>query len=385
MSRTYCEFFAGIGLVRLALDSLGWRCTFANDIDPKKAELYRQNFPADDLLVGDIFDLTVEDLPTDAELWTASFPCVDLSLAGNRRGLNGTYSGAYWGFINLLRHAHKQGTGPRLILLENVVGLLTSAGGADLAAALEALSNLDYQYDLVVIDARYFAPQSRPRLFVAAEQRSATYPRLQPRRPARSDSPLRPALLRKFIDRHPYLSWARLGLPPLPARGAGLDDIVEHIPADHPSWWNAESADKLLSTMSSINQSKLARMLRSDTRCYGTVYRRVRAGKTVAELRTDGIAGCLRTPRGGSSKQFLVEVERQSVRVRSLTVRECARLQGVPESFRLDAPVNQAWYGLGDAVCVPAVRWLASSFSEDPVDERQVQLELDLAFTDQYG
>ncbi|HVC31640.1 MAG TPA: DNA cytosine methyltransferase, partial [Steroidobacteraceae bacterium] len=96
MGQSFAEFFAGIGLVRLAIESLGWRCVFANDIDPKKAEIYRQNFPTDELVVGDIFDLRAADIPREAELWTASFPCVDLSLAGNYRGIHGAHSGAYW-------------------------------------------------------------------------------------------------------------------------------------------------------------------------------------------------------------------------------------------------------------------------------------------------
>ncbi|MHB8576844.1 MAG: DNA cytosine methyltransferase [Dehalococcoidia bacterium] len=98
----FAEFFAGIGLVRLALEHLGWRCGFANDIDPKKAEIYRQNFPANELVVDDVYTLTAADIPPGAALWTASFPCVDLSLAGRRRGIHGSHSSAYWGFAEVL-------------------------------------------------------------------------------------------------------------------------------------------------------------------------------------------------------------------------------------------------------------------------------------------
>jgi DNA (cytosine-5)-methyltransferase 1 len=94
---------------------------------------------------------------------------------------------------------------------------------------------------------------------------------------------------------------------------------------------------------------------------YATAFRRVRYGKSMAELRTDGIAGCLRTPRGGSGRQILFKAGRGKCQVRLLTARECARLQGVPDEFVIDVPLNQALFGFGDAVCVPAVEWLVKN------------------------
>lgn len=114
------EFFAGIGLVRLALERQGWDVVFANDIDPDKAEMYRHNWPANDhLVVGDIHKLDVDAIPT-CDLFTASFPCNDLSIAGRWEGLNGKESSAFWGFTRILRDL-----GPRrpgLVMLEIVVG-----------------------------------------------------------------------------------------------------------------------------------------------------------------------------------------------------------------------------------------------------------------------
>lgn len=78
---TFAEFFSGIGLVRLALERANWRVVFANDIDPKKAEIYNDNWPDDrHLVVGDIHAVRAEDLP-DCTMFTASFPCNDLSIA----------------------------------------------------------------------------------------------------------------------------------------------------------------------------------------------------------------------------------------------------------------------------------------------------------------
>jgi DNA (cytosine-5)-methyltransferase 1 len=82
----------------------------------------------------------------------------------------------------------------------------------------------------------------------------------------------------------------------------------------------------------------------------------------MAELRTDGIAGCLRTPRGGSGRQILFKAGFGKRHVRLLSARECARLQGVPENFEINVGLNQALFGFGDAVCVPVVRWLSRNY-----------------------
>ena len=106
------EFFAGIGLVRLALEHQGWRVVFANDIDPKKAEMYRHNWPnGDHLAVGDIHAIRADDVPSCA-LFTASFPCNDLSIAGRWEGLHGKESSSFWGLVRIIRDLGD--AGPRL-------------------------------------------------------------------------------------------------------------------------------------------------------------------------------------------------------------------------------------------------------------------------------
>ncbi|HEY2410850.1 MAG TPA: DNA (cytosine-5-)-methyltransferase [Pirellulaceae bacterium] len=136
------EFFAGIGLVRLALERQGWDVIFANDIDEDKAQMYRDNWPGDNhLVVGDIHNLQPSDIP-DCELFTASFPCNDLSIAGRWEGLSGKESSAFWGLIDLLDGLKSRK--PPLILLENVVGFLLRNEGSDFEKALLALNKRGY-------------------------------------------------------------------------------------------------------------------------------------------------------------------------------------------------------------------------------------------------
>jgi len=346
------EFFSGIGLVRLALENQGWHVVFANDIDPDKAEMYRHNWPTDDhLVVGDIHALKPGDLP-DCELFTASFPCNDLSIAGRWEGLSGKESSAFWGLVTLLRDL--RGRRPRMVMLENVVGFLMSHGGSDFEKALLALNELGYTVDALILNAIHWTPQSRARLFVIAKQDEG-----QERRTFALASDARPQSLIDFIGRHDNIRWDIQDVPPLPAPKTKLSEIVQDLPDDDPHWWSKERTEYFMNQMSERHANDAREMIDGKKIRYATAFRRVRNGKSMAELRTDGIAGCLRTPRGGSGRQILFKAGRGRYQVRLLTARECARLQGVPDSYRIDVPLNQALFGFGDAVCVPAVEWIA--------------------------
>jgi DNA (cytosine-5)-methyltransferase 1 len=133
----FYEFFAGGGMARLGLGP-DWNCLFANEWSSKKAAAYRANFPlASELKVEDIWNLSIEDLPGQADLAWASFPCQDLSLAGNGAGLDGSRSGTLLKFWTLMRDLEREGRKVPIILLENLVGALTSNEGQDFQAMAE--------------------------------------------------------------------------------------------------------------------------------------------------------------------------------------------------------------------------------------------------------
>lgn len=351
------EFFAGIGLVRLGLERQGWQVVFANDIDDNKAEMYRHNWPdADHLVVGDIHNLDVGQIPT-CDLFTASFPCNDLSIAGRWEGLNGKESSAFWGFVRVLRDMGTRR--PQMVLLENVLGFLMSRGGQDLEQALLALNELGYSVDALILNAVRWVPQSRARLFVIARLDDDSE-----RCSFAMASDARPEPLVRFITEHPGIKWNLRPLPSLPKPSTRLEDIVEkNLPDDDPHWWNEERVEYFMRQLSEKHADAARTMIAGKAFTYATAFRRVRYGKSMAELRTDGIAGCLRTPRGGSGRQILFKAGRGKYQVRLLTARECARLQGVPDQYRIDVPLNQALFGFGDAVCVPAVEWLVGQLS----------------------
>ena len=172
---TFYEFFAGGGMARAGLGS-SWKCLFANDFDRKKGETYRANWGADALLVGDVRTLETKQLPGHADLIWASFPCQDLSLAGAGAGLAGARSGTFWPFFDLVKKLRAEGRGPKLLVLENVCGALTSHGGKDFSAICDALADEGYNFGALVIDAALFLPQSRPRLFIVAVREDVAVP-----------------------------------------------------------------------------------------------------------------------------------------------------------------------------------------------------------------
>ncbi len=352
------EFFAGGGLARLGLQP-DFSCVFANDIDVAKASAYRAAFGAQEMRIGDIWALNPGDLPGQAALAWASFPCQDLSLAGARRGLSAPRSGAFWGFHGLMEKLVHENRAPDVLALENVTGLLSSHAGADFTALLHALADLGYRAGALEIDAAAFTPQSRPRLFIIAARNPPAH--LMHAGPM---EPFHTTALRNVVARLPErlrkkFVWWRLDAPP--KRNTRLADLLEDDAS--VTWRSEEETARLVEQMSPLQRARLDALRESGRREVGAVFRRIRIehGERVqrAEARFDGLAGCLRTPAGGSSRQLLLFVEGDNVRSRLLSPREAARLMGVPDEYPLPASQTAALHLIGDAVCAPVVRWLS--------------------------
>lgn len=369
---TCAEYFAGIGLVRLGLEQVGWNVVFANDWAHSKFEMYSAHFQdaTKHYKVQDIFSICPADIP-DTILATASFPCIDLSLAGNLEGIDGQHSSAFWGFTQIL---DSQVNKPKIVMLENVGGWLTSNSGQDFRITIQELNRLGYACDVFAIDAAHFVPQSRPRVFVVGMQASNANQDIFVF--SKRSSLLKTQALEKAVITNLDLCWNFLDVPALPDKiKADLSFVVENISDDDDRWWSDYEVKRHLNMMSSINLEYLQELQELSTYSYCPMYRRVREGKQRAELRKDGLAGCLRTARGGSSRQMLVRVGQGTIKMRLMTPREYARLQGVPDNYPLPLQINQALTGFGDAVCVPVIVWiaenilnpLAKSFQENSV------------------
>lgn len=353
------EFFAGIGLARMGLECAGFQVTWSNDIEATKRDMYVRHFKdceeTHTFKLGDIAAVESTELPSGISLAWASSPCVDVSLAGARAGLRGARSATFYGFTKILRDL---GEGrPDVVTLENVVGLATSHGGNDLAAAIHELNTLGYSVDVLTLDARWFVPQSRPRLFLVGA-------RFDVESDPDNNPQLRPAWLRAPFSNSKLITHCA-PLPPIVHGAAGtLASIRDKDVSDNDErWWDATRIAAFEASLSPIQADRLAALRKARSYTYRSAYRRTRNGTPMWEIRNDDIAGCLRTARGGSSKQALVKVGYGKLRVRWMTEREYARLMGADDyDLADDIKPNQALFGFGDAVCVPAVAWLAENY-----------------------
>lgn len=347
------EFFAGIGLARMGLEQGGINIAWANDYEEAKRQLYERQFGVGHFHLGDVSDISVASLPRDADLAWSSSPCTDLSLAGSRGGLSAGESSAFWHFIRVL--SDLRDNRPAMVVLENVVGLGTSHGGDDIAAAIRAFNALGYSADVLMIDARRFVPHSRPRLFIVGSL-------MTPDSVTDQESVLRPGWL-DWVHADPTLRTHRMMLPRVPELlNSGFSALVRNSADDTVEWWTSDRNVAFENSLSPIQYERMIALRQRQEVVYRTAYRRTRAGVATWEMRPDDIAGCLRTARGGSSKQAVVEIGAGRMRARWMTPRECAALMGASDFNLGDARVNQALFAFGDAVAVPVVRWLADNY-----------------------
>jgi len=337
---TMHEFFAGSGLVAYGLKEM-FRPIWANDVSDKKAAVYGANFGKECFVLDDIKNICGRNLPA-AHLSWASFPCQDLSLAGSLGGIDAPRSGLVWEWLRILK---EMSTRPSILLIENVAGLLSVNKGENYKKLHYALLELGYKSGAILLDAVNFVPQSRPRVFVIAVKNDIEIPQELQDKEANWLHNKAASDLGKVL---PEWIWWKADKPSI--RHEHLRDIIDFsIPYDK---------NDVLKLIPPNHKEKLDGLENAVV----TGYRRTRQGKQCLELRFDGVAGCLRTPAGGSSKQFLVVKQGGKLNARLLSAREAARLMGVPDSFILPEKGNDGYKAMGDAVALPVAKFVGQSF-----------------------
>jgi DNA (cytosine-5)-methyltransferase 1 len=334
------EFFAGSGLVAYGLKGM-FRPIWSNDICEKKVAVYNANFAGDHFFLGDIKNVCGTSLPY-AHLSWASFPCQDLSLAGSMGGIDAQRSGLVWEWLRIVEEMPKK---PKILVIENVVGLLTSNKGENYTRLHQSLLDIGYRSGAVVLDALLFVPQSRPRVFVIAVDSSVDIPE-----DLTNCGPnwLHNKAAASLGNRLPGWIWWQAHRPP--KRRERLRDIVdltEPYDKDEAIALIPPQHKKVIDVADSV---------------IATGYRRTRNGSVCLELRFDDVAGCLRTPEGGSSKQFLIVKGNGETHARLLSPRETARLMGTPDSYALPDTYNDGYKAMGDAVAKPVASFVGESF-----------------------
>jgi DNA (cytosine-5)-methyltransferase 1 len=341
-SLRFADFFAGSGLVSLGVRH-AMTTVWANDICPRKASVYRANHGAEHFRLGSIAEVRGVDLPAVEVVW-ASFPCQDLSLAGRIGGIGASRSGLFWEWLRVLDEMPER---PRVLAIENVVGLVSASGGREYRQLHDALVSRGYRVGPMLLDAKSWLPQSRPRIFVVAVDRAIETTALEDH----GANWLHPDAVQKAVrGLEDVVYWS---LPRPPQNKVRLSDLIE---------WDAEvfdvpRRDALLDLLSPAHAAALEKLPLA-SRAVFPGYRRTRNGRQVLELRFDDLAGCLRTAEGGSSRQFVLLWLDGALQARLLTKREIGALMGAPPDYWMPESYNEAYNAMGDAVAVPVVQFL---------------------------
>jgi DNA (cytosine-5)-methyltransferase 1 len=339
---TAMDFFAGSGLVTEAVSPF-FNVIWANDVSAKKAMTYTANHGSSHFIFDDIKNIKGNQLP-DATLAWASFPCQDLSLAGKVNGIYAPRSGLVWEWLRVLDELQEH---PPLLVAENVSGLLSASKGAHYADLHNALTNRGYRVGPLLIDAKKFLPQSRPRVFIVAARKDISIGSLS------SDSASWANMSKNMINLSEQLdNWVFWKLKEPESANFDIKDYIENDAPFPAKEWQDHN-------IGLIDKKCLEKFIASP-KLMATGYKRVRKSGQALEIRYDGIAGCLRTPSGGSSKQFIIFKTQGGLKTRFLTVRETARLMGAPDSYKLPGTYLDGYKAMGDAVALPAARYLAN-------------------------
>lgn len=340
-----------------------WKCVLANDFDRIKVKCYSDNWGGDDLIYGDVRQVSPNAVPDNLDLAWASTPCQNFSSAGLGEGLLGAASSVFTAWWEIIHKKFVAGSHPKIVVLENVRGLLRSRNGQDFGTVAESFVGSGYRFGVVVIDAVHFLPQSRPRIFIVAIRSDVQVSDdLQLSRPIKIWHPddLVGAVAKLSPEVRKHYIWWRLPTPP--TMRLTIFDILD---GEGPTWHTHEQTQKLIGAMSPINKSKIESVAGAGSLTVGTLFRRMRPFdgrmKSFTEIRLDGIAGCLRASDGGSSRQMLIFIEGKSIKTRHMTARETARLMGLPDSYLLPSAKTHAAKVVGDGVAIPVVRFLADA------------------------
>jgi DNA (cytosine-5)-methyltransferase 1 len=251
---------------------------------------------------------------------------------------------------------------PKIVVLENVLGLLTTNGGSDFQSVLNTLCGLGYRSGAIVVDARHFVPQSRPRLFIICVAKNVRLPG-----GIVSEGPSKVWHSDPLIKAHGNLSdrtaksWIWFDLGKAPLLSISLNDIVVERPVG-VEWHEPAETKRLIAMMSEIHNRKLREAKKTGKRKVATLSLRMRpeGGKTVqrAEISFGGLAACLRTPKGGGSRPRVLVVRGADVRSRLLSPQEAAGLMGLNKWYRLPEKYEAAFKVIGDGIAVPVVKFV---------------------------
>jgi len=317
----YIELFSGIGGFRVAFDALGGRCIFASEKNLEACATYDSNF--NECPIGDITHVEAKDVPLH-DILTAGFPCQSFSLCGNQNGM-GDKRGLGNLFWEIIRIAYQQR--PRAILLENVVNLIYVNKGQDFRIILQSLEAIGYQVHYAVIDSLTLLPQQRRRLYIVGFQRDME------------------------TSKWPEFYWPKLGAK-----------IGPDIFTDNDFTTITKTSLTIRHILETPNRVSLKKYGLNDKK-----WKKLKElhGKKINVflfiLMDMHLRLCRVTVTIGQIIVNLYQFHQKNINARFFTPRECARLQGFPDNFKINNNHDEETFyrQIGNAVNPPVVQAIA--------------------------
>lgn len=359
---THAEFFAGIGGVAFGLNH--FNTIWANDICPIKERTFKLNHNEVEFICDDINNISAIDIP-DTTLVSATYPCTNTSCAGDRTGLLGIKSGVVYKWLELIKLKGGAKTHP-FAILENPTGLIARNQGRDLADLVSQLNTLGYAVNLMVVDAKHFVPQSRPRIFINCIDREIKSTNITPIKSS-DDLPKCQNLitnpLRKWITKNTDLNLINVATEPLPMRTLQLESLIDLDDPNTHNWADANFKAELTRLLVGKQLEKFQKLVSSPFKTVSTVARRGRThpnGESfnATEINVSGVAPAQRPYKGGSSRCWVLVAGQGTFNFKVVTPRESARLMGFDDTFKLPSNAKEAYQCTGDSVVPQAVSWV---------------------------
>ncbi|ACK55106.1 DNA (cytosine-5-)-methyltransferase [Thauera aminoaromatica] len=328
---TFIDLFAGVGGIRMGFEAHGGRCVFTSEWDSYAQKTYAENFPAEHPLNGDITKIEAADIP-DHDVLLAGFPCQPFSIAGvskkNALGRAHGFACDTQGtlFFDVCRIIEEKR--PRAFLLENVKNLMSHDKGRTWDVIKSSLIELGYNISPRVVDGAHFVPQHRERILIVG---------------FRNEDGIR-------------FDWDAVGLP---QKGVHvMRDILHRTDGTEPVLpWDGDRffdhAGRRVQDKYTLTP-KLWRYLQD----YADKHRAKGNGFGFGLVHPGSVARTLSARYYKDGSEILV-YQGEGINPRRLTPRECARLMGFPDSFRIPVSDTRAYKQFGNSVVMPVMREVA--------------------------
>jgi DNA (cytosine-5)-methyltransferase 1 len=324
---TFIDLFAGIGGMRAGFEQAGGRCVFTSEWNPWAKKTYVENYGSEDHFVGDIVPVPEDEIP-DHDVLLAGFPCQPFSIAGVSKknalgrphGFECTTQGTLFFDVARIIAAKR----PKAFLLENVKNLVSHNGGHTFQTICDTLeSELGYHIEKRIVDAGRFVPQHRERILIAGFREDVGF---------------------RFKNLQ------------LPAEGPKLGSIL------HPEDGSEESEEPYTTGLKGKVHSKyaLSDKLWAYLQAYAEKHRKAGNGFGFGLVDRDSVARTLSARYYKDGSEILVS-RGKGKNPRRLTPRECARLMGYPDTFKIPVSDTQAYKQFGNSVVVPVIRAVAEA------------------------